>query len=277
MSSYENYSEVSKYYDETRVPIGARILIGALALLRQTRADSRLLDAGCGTGAYAELALPYVDHIDAMDINPSMLAVAREKLVDAASEARIAFHEGGVQNMPFEAESFEVVTFNQVLHHLESGRDRSFSGHRTALAEAHRVLRPGGLLIVNCTSHEQLRDGYWYMHLIPSALRTLYDRCISAEKLEGMLSEIGFSFEGRFVPMDDVLQGAAYFEAEGPLNPAWRNAESSWALAPEVEIAAAEAKLRGLRENSGLNAYLAEYDHKRRHVGQITFFMARKA
>ena len=277
MSNYENYSEVSKYYDETRVPIGARILIGALVLLPQTRADSRLLDAGCGTGAYAELALPYVDHIDAMDINPSMLAVAREKLVDAASEARIAFHEGGVQNMPFEAESFEVVTFNQVLHHLESGRDRSFSGHRTALAEAHRVLRPGGLLIVNCTSHEQLRDGYWYMHLIPSALRTLYDRCISAEKLEGMLSEIGFSFEGRFVPMDDVLQGAAYFEAEGPLNPAWRNAESSWALAPEVEIAAAEAKLRELRENSDQNAYLAEYDHKRRHVGQITFFMARKA
>lgn len=181
MSSYENYSEVSKYYDETRVPIGARILIGALVLLPQTRADSRLLDAGCGTGAYAELALPYVDHIDAMDINPSMLAVAREKLVDAASEARIAFHEGGVQNMPFEAESFEVVTFNQVLHHLESGRDRSFSGHRTALAEAHRVLRPGGLLIVNCTSHEQLRDGYWYMHLIPSALRTLY--CLTSSPL----------------------------------------------------------------------------------------------
>ena len=63
MSSYENYSEVSKYYDETRVPIGARILIGALALLRHTRAESRLLDAGCGTGAYAELALPYVDII----------------------------------------------------------------------------------------------------------------------------------------------------------------------------------------------------------------------
>jgi ubiquinone/menaquinone biosynthesis C-methylase UbiE len=277
MSRYENYSEVSKFYDETRVPIGARILIGALALLRPTRAESRLLDAGCGTGAYAALALPFVDHIDAMDINPGMLAVAREKLADAASEGRIAFHEGQVQDMPFEAESFGVVTFNQVLHHLEDGGGDSFDGHRTALAEAHRVLRPGGLLVVNCTSHEQLRHGYWYMHLIPTALGTLYNRCIPAEKLEAMLSEIGFAFDGRFVPLDGVLQGAAYFEAEGPLKPDWRRAESSWALAPEVEIAAAEAKLRELRDNSDLNAYMAEYDGKRRQVGQTTFFMARKA
>jgi len=43
---------------------------------------------------------------------------------------------------------------------------------------------------------------------------------------------------------------AAYFEAEGPHKPVWRNAESSWALAPEVEFAAAEAELRELRENS---------------------------
>jgi ubiquinone/menaquinone biosynthesis C-methylase UbiE len=277
MSRYENYSEVSKYYDETRVPIGAPILIGALAHLRQSRAEFRLLDAGCGTGAYAELALPYVDHIDAMDINSGMLEVAREKLADAASEARITFHQGRVQNMPFEAASFDMVTFNQVLHHLESGQGGSFDGHRTAVTEAHRVLRPGGLLVVNCTSHEQLRYGYWYMHLIPTALRTLYDRCIPAEKLEAMLSETGFAFEGRFVPMDGVLQGAAYFEAEGPLKPAWRKAESSWALAPEVEIAAAEAKLRELRENADLDAYLAEYDGKRRQVGQTTFFMARKA
>ncbi|MDP6566141.1 MAG: class I SAM-dependent methyltransferase [Alphaproteobacteria bacterium] len=277
MSRYEKYSEVAQHYDRTRVPIGAEILIGALALVGQSRSESRLLDAGCGTGAYTELALPYVDHIDAMDINPGMLAVARGKLADAASETRVTFHQGSVLDMPFEAACFDVVTFHQVLHHLESGQDGSFDGHRIALVEARRVLRPGGFLIVNCTSHDQLRHGYWYMHLIPTALRSLYDRCIPTEKLMAMLSEVGFTFEGRFVPLDGALQGAAYFEAEGPLEPTWRRAESSWTLAPEEEIAAAEAKLRELRENDGLDAYLAEHDANRHRVGQTTFVLARKA
>ena len=51
MSRYENYSEASKYYDKTRVPIGGEILIGVMAHSRQSRSEFRLLDAGCGTGA----------------------------------------------------------------------------------------------------------------------------------------------------------------------------------------------------------------------------------
>jgi ubiquinone/menaquinone biosynthesis C-methylase UbiE len=276
MSTYENYSETSRHYDKTRVPIGAEILIGVLALSKRSRSGLRLLDAGCGTGAYSELALPHVERIDAMDINPDMLAAAREKLANNTSDARITFHQGSIKKMPFEAACFDAVMFNQVLHHLESGQGGGFDGHQTALAEAHRVLHSGGLVVVNCTTHEQLRRGYWYMHLIPTALHTLYDRCIPAERLEAMLCDIGFAVEGRFVPLDGVLQGAAYFDAEGPLKPEWRMGESSWALAPEQEIAAAEAKIRELRASGGLDAFLAEHDAKRRHAGQTTFFVARK-
>ena len=276
MSRYENYSEASKYYDKTRMPIGGEILIGVLAFSRQSHTEFRLLDAGCGTGAYSKSVLPYVDHIDAIDINPDMLAVGRKKFADSASDACITFHQGSIENLPFEAAKFDAVMFNQVLHHLEPSQEGDFDGHRIALAEAHRVLRSGGVVIVNCTSHEQLRHGYWYLHLIPTALRALYDRCIPVAKLEAMLSEIGFALEGRFVPLDGVFQGAAYFDAEGPLKPEWRKAESSWALAPEQEIAFAEAKIRELRESGDLSTYLAEYDAKRRQVGQTTYFVARK-
>ena len=277
MSTYENYSETSKHYDKTRVPIGGEILIGVLARSRQPGSELQLLDAGCGTGTYSELVLPHVGHIDAMDINPGMLAVAREKLGDNVADAQVAFHQGSIDNMPFEAACFDAVMFNQVLHHLKSGEDGRFDGHRRALAEAHRVLRSGGFVIINCTSHEQLRDGYWYLHLIPTALRALHHRCIPADRLTAILSELGFAVEGRFVPLDGVLQGAAYFDGEGPLKTEWRNADSSWALAPEHEITAAEAKIRELRTSGGLDPYVAEYDAKRRQVGQTTYFVARKA
>lgn len=276
MSRYENYSEASRYYDQTRVPIGGEILLGVLALSRQSPAEFRLLDAGCGTGAYAELVLPHVDRIDAIDVNPDMLAVARGKFADGTAASRIAFHQGSIENLPFEVARFDAVLFNQVLHHLESGQEGGFAGHRTALAEAHRVLRSGAVIIVNCTSHEQLRHGYWYMHLIPTALRALYNRCIPAEMLEAMLSEIGFAVEGRFVPLDGVLQGTAYGDAGGPLKAEWRKTESSWALAPDEEIASAEAKIRELRKSGDLDTYMSEYDAKRRQVGQTTFFVARK-
>ena len=127
----------------------------------------------------------------------------------------ITFHQGSVENLPFEAAKFDAVMFNQVLHHLEPSQEGDFDGHRIALAEAHRVLRSGGVVIVNCTSHEQLRHGYWYLHLIPTALRALYDRCIPVAKLEAMLSEIGFALEGRFVPLDSVFQGAGLFRCRG--------------------------------------------------------------
>ena len=213
MSRYENYSEASKYFDKTRVPVGGEILIGVLALSRQSRSEFRLFDTGCGTGAYSELVLPHVDHIDAIDINPDMLAMGQKRFADITSDACITFHQGSIENLPFEAAQFDAVMFNQVLHHLESGQEGEFDGHRIALAEAHRVLRSGGVVIVNCTSHEQLRHGYWYFHLIPTALRALYNYCIPAAKLEAMLSEIGFALEGRFVPLDGELQGAAYFHA----------------------------------------------------------------
>ena len=276
MSKYENYSEVSKIYDETRVPIGADILIGALARLLQSCPGSRLLDAGCGTGSYAALALPHVGRIDAMDINPSMLDVARKKLADATRDGSVTFHEGSVQNMPFEAACFDAVMFNQVLHHLESGEDGNFEAHRSALVEAHRVLRPGGLLIVNFTTHDQLRDGFWFMHLIPTALLALYNRCIPVKILEAMSHEIGFSFESRFALKDGVLQGTAYFDPNGPLKPEWRKTDSAWALSSAVEINAAEVKLLALQEKDGLDAYMTSHDSKRPQVGQATFFIARK-
>ena len=88
MSAYEDYTAVSADYDRTRVPIGVEIILGCLAAAGGPLASMRVLDAGCGTGSYAAALRPHVGALDAVDINPSMLEVARAKLGRAPDAAR---------------------------------------------------------------------------------------------------------------------------------------------------------------------------------------------
>ena len=80
MSAYENYTAVSADYDRTRIPVGVEIILGCLASGGRSLGSLRLLDAGCGTGSYCAALRPYAGAIDAVDLNPSMLGVARAKL-----------------------------------------------------------------------------------------------------------------------------------------------------------------------------------------------------
>ena len=83
-------------------------------------------------------------------------------------------------------------------------------------------------------------------------------------------------FRGRIVPLDGVMQGPAYFEARGPLDPAWRQSDSIWALAEPEELASALAKVAALQRDGTLEAYLAAQDALRPSHGQFTFFNAVK-
>ena len=75
-----------------------------------------------------------------------MLAVARANL-DRAGIANAQVRLGDIYHLPFARNSFDVVTIHQVLHYLDDPE--------RALAEAARVLRPGGrLLIVDFAPHE---------------------------------------------------------------------------------------------------------------------------
>ncbi len=276
MSRYENYATVSKSYDETRVPIGTDILRRCLAAAGMPLSEIRLLDAGCGTGAYSRAMLPHVSHIDAVDLNEGMLAVARSKLAGDEAAGRIAFHQGSIDALPFEDESFDAAMINQVLHHIEDGADPSFPAHEAVIAEMHRVLRPGGVLVVNSCTHDQLREGYWYYDLAPEA-REACIRChVATERLTAMLTAAGLQPRPPAAPLDAVMQGEAYFDMTGPLSESWRKGDSFWALATDAQVAQAEARVSEMQAAGTLEAWFHERDERRKGVGQFTFFSAVK-
>lgn len=277
MSTFERYDIAAASYDSTRIPIGAGIIAGCLQAARKPMTELALLDAGCGTGAYSEALVDQVGHITALDLSDGMLEVARAKLAQAGAAGRIEFHKGSITAMPFPDESFDGVMFNQVLHHLEDGRDRDYGATARAIAEAHRVLRPGGLVVINACSHEQLRAGYWYYQLIPSALASVLQRCAPSERLIAALRAVGFAFHDRIVAHEAVMQGPAYFDGEGPLDPAWRKGDSIWSLATSSEIGNAERRIRDLAAVGGLQAFVAEHDRLRPSLGQFSFFLGSRS
>ena len=101
-----------------------------------------VLDLGCGTGTLALAALDAVPGAElvGLDADPQILRRARAKA--GAAGARIAFDEGFSTDLPYEDDRFDAVLSTLFFHHLEDD-DKS----RTA-KEVHRVLKPGGRLIV---------------------------------------------------------------------------------------------------------------------------------
>lgn len=97
-------------------------------------AGARVLDIGCGTGNLtirarrAESAV----QITGIDPDPRALEKARKKAPG------VTFERGYAQELPFADGSFDRVLSSMMLHHLDPEM------RRAALAEAYRVLRPGG-------------------------------------------------------------------------------------------------------------------------------------
>lgn len=101
-------------------------------------ADDRVLEVGCGTGSTALKLADGVAHVTASDISGGMIGIARGKAREAGV-GNVEFTVAPVVETRFERESFDAVLGFNILHLV---RDLP-----AALARAHEVLRPGGLLI----------------------------------------------------------------------------------------------------------------------------------
>lgn len=274
MSVFETYDETSRNYDETRIPVGAEIILGCLARHAKPLGELVVLDAGCGTGAYSQAIIGQVGRIEALDMSRGMLDTARTKLAPEAQSGDIGFHQGSITELPFAAESFDAVMINQVVHHLDDTVEDGFRRLRGVARDFARVLRPGGILVFNHCAQDQLLNGYWYARLIPRAHAAFCRRFAPLETLRAILEEAGFQVRGSFVPVDAVCQGEAHFDGRGPLGKAWRDGDSIWALVDGEELAQATARIRRLDSEGALEAYVAEHDRERARIGQITFVYA---
>jgi len=131
----------------------------AMVSLLGDRPVDRFLDLGTGTGRLLELFSGLYRTGIGIDASTAMLAVARANL-DKVGLSHAQVRLGEIMKLPMPRDSFDLVAIHQVLHYLDDPAE--------ALAEAARVLRPGGrLLIVDFAPHnlEFLREKHAHRRL----------------------------------------------------------------------------------------------------------------
>jgi ubiquinone/menaquinone biosynthesis C-methylase UbiE len=129
-------------------------------------APAQVLDGGCGTGGFLRrlAAERPAWHLTGVDVSPLACSLARER-----SQATILL--GSLEELPFSDGEFDAVVSADVLYHV--GDDRK------ALRELHRVLRPGGLLVVNVPAYPWL----WSYHDVAVESKRRYGKAELREKL----------------------------------------------------------------------------------------------
>lgn len=111
----------------------------------------RIMDIGCSVGASTKWlieAFPEKDGVDAVDLSPYFLSAAKfyhETVTSpmfTALSNKISYHHMMAEDLSFESDTYDIVSISYLLHEIPT---------KTAvevIAEAYRVLRPGGTLSI---------------------------------------------------------------------------------------------------------------------------------
>lgn len=120
-----------------------------------------VLDLGCGRGEWLALLARQGLHARGVDCNGAMLAQARERGLEVIEDDLIAFLRTA------DADSYGAVTAFQVVEHLD--QDTLLELFR----QAARVLRPGGILLLETPNPENLQVAAYSFWLDPTHVRPL--------------------------------------------------------------------------------------------------------
>lgn len=148
------------------------------------RQDKRILDLGCGTGAFTKYLVEFNIPLIGIDLCSNLIATAQRKLGDAK------FILGDAEYLPLPDESIDIIVFSGFLHHLPD--------MKKAVKEAYRVLRKDG----RCFAYDPNGKNP-IMKLYRSVHSPFYshkgitsnERLLKSEELFDAFSKVGFKVE----------------------------------------------------------------------------------
>lgn len=191
---HDPYRLLAKCYDKLFRHTKEELRAIGLSLFPAERGIS-VLDVGCGTGFQLEIYRKYHCSLHGIDASPSLLAIARKKLADAA-DLRL----GDAAKMSFADNSFDLVTATMVLHEMTpKTRGR-------VIDEMRRVLKPDGRIVLidfHPGSLSPVRGWTTKLLVVLSELATgrehfrNYRLFMRSKGLPGLIADHGLTIEAR--------------------------------------------------------------------------------
>ncbi len=181
--SREQFARVAEAYRTSQThsdPVSLARFISICDL----KPNHRVLDVATGAGHVALAAAPLVREVVALDLTEAMLEQARQ--LAASREVRnVTFVRANAEQLPFPAEAFDRVLVRSAPHH--------FRGLIPALAEAYRVLVPGGAFAVSdCSPPPVVRD---WLEVVEVGRDPSHVRSRALEEWRALLQAMGFAVE----------------------------------------------------------------------------------
>jgi ubiquinone/menaquinone biosynthesis C-methylase UbiE len=156
--------------------------LGILLKLLAPSCDMKVLDVATGTGFTAAAVAPFVREVVATDLVPEMIAQT-EKLVKARGLANVKTSACDVEALSFADASFDAVTVRIAPHH--------FLDIEKALAEIARVLRPGGVFVMEDSCAPEARRSDRFINALEKLRDPTHVRSYTKREWKTMLATAG--------------------------------------------------------------------------------------
>ncbi len=137
-------SESERYFDEVAERLGKNYVPGrswdAIGhFLLRVVPKITIADLGAGEGLISQLLAERAKKVYCIDSSKSMVRVGKD-LAGKKNLSNLIYKEGDIESVPLPAKSVDLALMSQSLHHAQHPEH--------ALAEAFRILKPGGQLVV---------------------------------------------------------------------------------------------------------------------------------
>ena len=152
--------------------------------LVQPQPDWSVLDVATGGGHTALAFAAHVQRVVAIDLTPAMLDAARRNAIAKGCGA-VEFIVGDAQKPDFADATFDVVTCRIAAHH--------FSDVPLFLRESHRVLKPGGQLVIIDTIVSNEAESASYVNAMETLRDPSHQRNLSGDQWQAAISDAGFA------------------------------------------------------------------------------------